>query len=730
MKNSAKTTLGFLLAAALILAALVSANLSTSKFIDDTRWLVHSMEVQGQIEKLSTLFATAQNNLRAHHMTEQTHYLGLYSQANEALEASLQSLKILAADNPLQVLKLEQITSLLNAKRDRWEKSFDLRRKGGFEVIVSRMKTEESKARDAELFAAIDAFRAEENRLLVSRLSTSERQGQISMMLVWSGGILGCVLLFLAGFVVYRDNCRREIAEAEVDRFFTLSLDMLCISGMDGFFKRLSPSYGETLGFSLEELYAKPILDFIHPEDIEKTNQEIQNQLAGKKVLSFENRFLCRDGTYKTLSWKSVPVGDKMYAVARDVTQQKVFEGELLAAREGAQRAAVAKSAFLANMSHEIRTPLNGVVGMTDLLARTELNREQKNFVTVIRSSASSLLKIVNEILDFSKIEAGRVQLEMATFSLAQLIESRISLVGVLAAEKGLKMQGFVDPRVPESLYGDSGKIGQVLLNLLNNAIKFTDSGIILVTADVISLTRTDCDLRISVRDSGIGMISEQVDRLFEPFVQADSSTERKYGGTGLGLFLCRRFVEVMGGKIGVESLPGQGAVFWFRVKLDVANEPAILPLRNKPEAEERVVDLNQMARRKAIQILVAEDNQINQVIILSMIEALGYSAKLANNGEEAVQLFAKSHFDIVLMDQHMPVMDGLTASAEIRKLEKKSDRRVPIIAFTATVIQEEQKATFRKLMDDFLIKPVTIDALEKMLESWEARLEPPTASL
>ncbi|MBL7558163.1 MAG: response regulator [Bdellovibrionaceae bacterium] len=417
-----------------------------------------------------------------------------------------------------------------------------------------------------------------------------------------------------------------------------------------------------------------------------------------------------------------------MYAVARDVTHQKKFESELMEAREAAQKAAMAKSSFLANMSHEIRTPLNGVVGMTGIIARTNLDPDQKKFVDAIRTSATSLLKIVNEILDFSKIEAGQVNLEIIDFELSHMIEEHISLTGVLAHNKGILLETDIDPSIPPVLRGDSAKINQILLNFVSNSLKFTKEGRIVISAENLSLSPSHCKVKISVKDTGIGIDPAQVPALFQPFVQADNSTARRFGGTGLGLSICKRFAEVMQGEIGVDTAPEQGSTFYVILTLGVSELKSLngyaIP-KPKASLSERNSGQKDIAHRKNIRILIAEDNRMNQLIVMNMMAILGYTAVLADNGEDALRLFSESKFSLILMDQHMPIMDGVQASTEIRKREKEtnSDKRIPIIAFTATVIQDDQKNQFKDLMDDFLLKPVSLEALESMLMKWEELL-------
>lgn len=722
MKTSPKTLLGFVLASILIVLVVISSLHSTIKFIDDSQWTLRTVELRSQVERLSTLYMTAQNNLRTYHATNQEHYLNLYNKAAGEMQSALGALSTSTADDAVQKEMFVQIESKISVKLAAWNRSFELRKNGGWKAILQRLLGHETKDQDQDLFNAIEAFKRNEDQRYQEHIRRAQAQGRYVIWIVSLGGLFACILIAVAGWIVYRDNRRREIAEAHMDRFFTLSLDLLCISGMDGYFKRLSPSYESALGYSLNELYSHPITDFIHPDDIDRTNAEIQSQMAGNKVLAFENRFRRKDGTYLIFSWKSVPVGNYMYAVARDVTNQKQYETDLMEAREAAYNADIAKTEFLANMSHEIRTPLNGVVGMTDLLARTDLNSNQNSFVGGIRSSAQHLLKIVNEILDFSKIEAGRTQVEHVDFDLHHVVENQVSLIGVLASEKGLRLETHFDSKIPRTLKGDTAKLGQILLNLLNNAVKFTEKGRIQIRVEEQNRTQDKIDVKFSVQDSGIGLNPEQVQRLFEPFQQADSSTARRFGGTGLGLSISKKLVEILKGQIHVDSTPGQGSTFWFQLPLEISDSPETTnsrhPLPLAPATAE------QIAQRKDFRILVAEDNLVNQLVIMKMLAALGYTATLTKNGEEAVRSFAENKFELVLMDQHMPVMDGIEASHQIRTLERvQKSGHTPIIAFTATVVQEAQKLQQAKLMDDYILKPVTLETLEATLTHWENKV-------
>ena len=415
----------------------------------------------------------------------------------------------------------------------------------------------------------------------------------------------------------------RQRAQLELNRFFNLSLDMLCVAGFDGYFKRVNPAWQRHLGWSEHELLSRPYIELIHPDDLEATYAAAGSLKEGREVIYFENRYFHKDGTIRWLLWASTPLPAEqvIYATARDNTERKAAEetmAQLVRAlevsKQRAEEAAATKSVFLANMSHEIRTPLNAIIGMTGLALQTRLTDEQRDYLSTVKSSGESLLDLINDILDFSKIEAKHLDLEHTPFDLRETVGDACKVLALRAGEKGLELACDIEANVPERVLGDAGRLRQVLLNVLGNAVKFTSEGEVVLTVALVPPEADEVRLKFVVRDTGIGIPADKLAHIFQAFTQADSSTTRRFGGTGLGLAIAERLVELMGGRIWVESELEKGSTFHFTAAFG-----HVVAAADTVPGASRGLD--------GLRVLVVDDNATNRRILEQMLDQLAHGA-------------------------------------------------------------------------------------------------------
>ncbi len=376
-------------------------------------------------------------------------------------------------------------------------------------------------------------------------------------------------------------------------------------------------------------------------------------------------------------------------------------------AKEEAERANQAKSEFLATMSHEIRNPMNGVLGMAEMMKRTDLTAKQEKYISTIQKSGELLLKVINDILDFSKIEANQLELENRNFNVAELVDGVIDMLRVQADEKGLMLYHTLPPAVSCVVNGDTVRLTQILVNLINNAIKFTESGKVSVSLEIHDLAAGKKTLQFKVSDTGIGIKPEKQSDIFNAFVQADGSMARCHGGTGLGLAISKKLVTLMGGELYVDSEPDIGSVFTFNLTVSAVNT-------NNNNALTDASSIENQADKKTI--LLVEDNEMNQEVATEMLDFMGYTVDIANNGEEAVQMAQHGCYDIILMDCQMPVKDGFEATIEIRRMEETTKHQHYIIALTGNALIGDKEKCLKAGMDNFLSKPFNFKQLETII--------------
>lgn len=508
-----------------------------------------------------------------------------------------------------------------------------------------------------------------------------------------------------------RKRLLATIVEQSDQAIFTENLDGVITSWNAG---------AETLfGYTAEEAIGKQYGILIPSEDRENLNA--RERIRSGQKLSCETCMVARNGTIIDIEISAAPMFDDNgvhsgeITIAWDITERKRTQEQLLQAKKTAEAASQAKSDFVANMSHEIRTLMNGILGFTELALDSDLTAEQRDSLNAVKSSAESLLGVINDILDFSKIEAGRLDIESIPFSLRDSLDQTIKSLELRARQKGLKLMWEVAPDVMDCVIGDPVRLRQVIVNLVGNAIKFTNHGEVEVRVGIMGpRNATEARLLFTVRDTGIGIPSEKQRLIFEAFSQADMSTTRIYGGTGLGLTISSRLVELMGGRITVESESAKGSVFSFTIHVGLPQEhfrsAAVAPQPASPHPTR--------AESKMLAILVAEDNPVNQKLARRLLEKLGHKVHLVENGEEAVAAVKTRHFDAVLMDLQMPVLGGLAATTAIRKWERGHGTHVPVIAMTAHAMQGDRERCLETGMDGYISKPVDIAALVSTLEA------------
>jgi len=562
-------------------------------------------------------------------------------------------------------------------------------------------------------------------------------------MLVFIGGILlGILLCCILAWLVFYVAGGKTLWHAK-EQFRGLFEDApIAYHEIDrqGVVRRVNRAECKLLGLEAHQILDRPIWELAAPEEQAASREAVLRKLTGQApLIPFQRRYVGSAGAIITVEiqenlirdWRGQIAG--MRSALLDITERQRAEEslqhyaqqlqkkneELGVALAAAREASELKSQFLANMSHEIRTPMNGVLGMAELLLGTPLLTEQREYAEGVQRCAEALLILINDILDLSKIEAGKMELERLPFDPLSVIEEVRTTLAVRAQSKGLKLAWEAAPGLPRLVCGDPARLRQILMNLAGNAIKFTERGGVDMRAELAAEDAQAATLRFSVRDTGIGITAAQRSRLFDSFVQGDGSTTRKYGGTGLGLTISKQLVELMGGRIDLESEPGSGSLFWFELRLP-KYQPE--PAAGRAAATEQRAPADKPAPHNGgYRILLAEDNPVNQTVALRILQKAGYQTDAVPNGRHALEALTSQRYDLVLMDVQMPEMDGLEATAQIRRLEGACGR-VPIIAMTANAMAGDREKCLAAGMDDYISKPIQAQRLCEVIRRWVER--------
>jgi PAS domain S-box-containing protein len=494
-----------------------------------------------------------------------------------------------------------------------------------------------------------------------------------------------------------------------IDRIYALSPDLVCRVGLDGRFQRTNPAFERMLGYRESDVLGREITELAHASDAEAMRRELFVLAQSSAHTRFEARYRHADGSYRWLEWDAFSFADRGFisATARDVSEIKARQVELVRAKQEAERANRARGDFLANVSHEIRTPMNGIIGMTELALDTPLTDQQREYLQMVQGSALALLDVINSVLDFSKIEAGKLQIEAIDFTLRDTLTGALKPQALIANRKGVELLYDEGPGIPERLRGDPGRLRQVLVNLVGNAVKFTERGEVHVLVQKVEDRGEDVAVRFEVRDTGIGIPRDKLDSIFEAFTQADGSTSRRFGGTGLGLSIASSLVDLMGGEVAVESEEGVGSVFSFTLPFQRGLQAARPPLVPS-------------ARLTGLRVLVLDDNATNRRILEGFVERMEMHPVPAPSGPQALAALSEAHaagnpFDMAILDVHMPGMDGFEVARRIRE-DSRFDELV-LVTITSAGRPGDGALCERLHISSYLLKPITPTELRDAIQ-------------
>jgi PAS domain S-box-containing protein len=727
-------------------AAAVALLLAEKQNADN--WVRHTFEVTDRLSRVRILSLRVEVYRRGYLLTGDSRARGGIEPIRRTLPGEVAALHEMTQDNPVQRPATVALARLIRARLAEIAHSLDLRDAGRIDAATALLAGPANRRATAQMVELIDRIRGEEQRLLALRL---KRERDLEGPIQVAGLASGLLVLLLALLVarerrervlalreanrrLHDDIARREIAEEELAVLAMNATDAVFRIDLAGDCIYASPSTEQVMGLEPARVLGKPIGVAVAPEHREEMFEFHRLLAAGeldRGVITYRtHRF---DDPSREL-WIEAQCGlirdpvtaapREIIASLRDVTPRKQLEIELQAARERAEAAVQAKSSFLANMSHEIRTPMNGVLGFADLLLAGDLPPEQRHHAQLIADSSRAMMRLLNDILDLSKVEAGQMQVGSERVELAHALGNCIKLMEPPAAQKGLALGFVVDPALPRHIVADGLRLRQVTLNLLGNAIKFTERGSVTLRVRAGGTAAAPL-LEVAVADTGIGIPPERQAAVFEQFVQAERSTERRYGGTGLGLAISSRLAALMGGDLSLRSEEGKGSVFTLRLPLVPAEQAETTVAAPAPSA----------GAARPLRVLVAEDHDVNHLLMREMLARLGHQASIVPDGAVAVAAVAEAEaagapFDLVLMDMQMPVLGGIAATEAIRAGGVTAER-LPILALTANAYADDIAACLAAGMQAHVAKPVQLAELSAAIARWAgAASQPAPAAL
>ncbi|CAN5331568.1 hypothetical protein BH09BAC4_BH09BAC4_10930 [soil metagenome] len=715
-----------MIATGLLITVLIGINArqTLKQLIKMNNWVVHTHLVLNKTQHLLALLTNMDNDLRAYLLSNNSYFKKDFDRSSEKMKRELKALQALTIDNPIQKKRIQSLDKLLETKLTRTQSLFNT---GVVKNGTARLDSIEQLLSISRQFdQVLKATDSYENVLLETRTAQSKRSAEYATISNLIGAIAALAMILWAMYLISQalrnsNRMNQKLSESEQQLKILLEAVPVPVVIVDRYGKfYLANGAANQLFSNLKEFDSYPqMMSSVmyyrfpsgepYPIEQRPTYRALQGEAS--KVDDIEIRM---NGKAVQLLCSSSPVynadGALEYVVTSsiDISDRVQSQQRLQEAKEIAEKAVKLKENFLANMSHEIRTPLNAMLGFSELLGTTVLDDEQREFVVLIRTAGKNLLTIINDILDISKIEAGMIRLESIPFSIQLLTGSIKTMFQPTAAEKNLHLTVETAPDLPPVFLGDPTRLTQILLNLLSNAIKFTKKGGVALRVEKGESTTESIRMRIIVQDTGIGIEAEALPHIFERFQQASDFTTRYYGGTGLGLNIVKSLTELQGGSITVASTVGEGSRFTIEIPYAIAKEQVNL------DQTRRATEKN--ANERDVQVLVVEDNLMNQKLVLQVLKRLGYQAKVADDGQRALDMIQETAFDVILMDIQMPIMDGYETTRQIRT---KFNKTVPIIAMTAHALASEQEECLKAGMNDFLSKPFKMEELQQLIRKY-----------